>query len=456
MDVDEISDIPSLTEGSIRHGIWFLAWPAVLTMAIQSTNGLIDTYFIGRLHMPAALASIVMSNQITWLIMAVMSSVNVGTTALVARFVGAKSPQDVQSSVIQSFTLTVLGGLIMTLLAFIGMKPVVHMMSEDPLVQRLAIRFLTIVFCTLVPYFAFLTATSVFRGIGDTRTPLAVNLIYAAIKIFGDYVLILGRFGIPRMGVAGAATASVTAWTVGAILTLILLWRSPLGSALKGSWKPSFSWMWRILRIGIPAAAQNVLRSSGSWIYFIILAHVGYATEAQAALGIGLQLESLAFNPGFGFNIAAATLVGQNLGAKKPDRAEKTAWGAAWLSVVLMTVVAIFFVTFAKFLAGIFTTDSLVQKYVIYYLWINAISEPFLGLSMVLSGAFEGAGDTVPPTVITILCLWCIRLPLSYFLALVWGKGVAGAWVGMCSSVVLQGLVFAYVFKQGKWRNKRI
>jgi putative MATE family efflux protein len=250
--------------------------------------------------------------------------------------------------------------------------------------------------------------------------------------------------------------ATALSQVFGMVFSMIHLLRSPVGHALKGSWKPKTEWMLRILKIGSPAAVQNLLRSVGSWAFIGILGRITHATEAQAALFIGLQLEGLAFMPGFGFNIAAATLVGQNLGARKVERAEKSAWGSVAFGSSMMAAIALVFFIFAEPLARLFTKDPMVVHYAVLYLRINAISEPFLGLSMVLTGAFEGAGDTLPPTIMTLLSLWAFRLPIASILSITLGYGVIGAWAAMSVSAILQGLLIALMFKRGRWRHKKV
>jgi len=448
---------PSLTEGSIRRGIWILAWPAVLTMAIQSANGLIDTYFIGRLNQAAALASVGLANQVGWVIMSLMSSVNVGTTALVARFTGARSEEETHEAVAQSMLLAVLGGLLIFAGMFALMRPLVGLMSDDPMVRRMAVSVLSITIPAVLPFFFFLTITAIFRGLGDTLTPLLIILVTTAINIGGDYALILGNLGFPKMGVVGAATATAASQSTGAVIGTLILLRSPVGYALRGSWRPKLDWMQRILAIGTPAMVQNLLRSLGSWVFFAILARTTHATAAQAALVIGLQLEGLAFRPGFGFNIAAATLVGQNLGARKVDRAERSAWGSVWHGVAVMSAMALVFFVFARPLSVLFAGDDpQVMHLAVLYLRINAISEPFLALSMVLAGAFEGAGDTVPPSIATVIALWIVRLPAAYLLAILLGYGAVGAWAAMSGSAILQGILIAAIFMRGSWKKKQV
>lgn len=446
----------TLTEGSIRRGIWILAWPAVLTMSLQSINNLVDTFFIGRLNDPAAIAAVGLANNIGWVIMTLMSSVNVGTTALVARFTGARSGKEVHETVVQSMFLAAAGSALIMMIIFSLMRPLIGTMSDDPAVRTLAVNYLTITILTIFPFFLYLTATSIFRGVGNTIVPLIVILATTVIKIGGDYILIFGTGPIPHLGIRGAAMATAGSQILGMILGGIFLLKSPIGHALHGNWRPQMEWMKRILRIGSPAAVQNLLRSVGSWVFFAILGHTAHATDAQAALAIGLQLESLAYMPGFGFNIAAATLVGQNLGAKKIDRAEKSAWGSARLGALLMGSIALGFFILARPLAALFTSDPQVQEFAVLYLRINAVSEPFFALTMVLLGAFEGAGDTVPPTFITLFSLWAFRIPLAYFLAVQFNYGAVGAWIAMSGSVILQGILITLLFQRGSWKRKKV
>jgi len=236
-------------------------------------------------------------------------------------------------------------------------------------------------------------------------------------------------------------------------LAFALLRRSVLKEAL--SWV-RFDWTWcaRILNIGWPAAIQNLLWSTASAGFRCILGALPAAqvNPAQAALTVSLAVESMAFMPGIAYSMAATPLVGQNLGAGKPDRAEHSAWVAVGQAVFIMSSVALVFFLAPEWLARKFTQERTVVPLIVSYLRIMAISEPFLALGMVLRGALQGAGDTRMPAAITVGTFWVVRLPLAYLLAIALHYGATGAWVAMSATTCLSGALMACWFKWGTWR----
>jgi putative MATE family efflux protein len=259
------------------------------------------------------------------------------------------------------------------------------------------------------------------------------------------------------MEVRGAATAFASSLFVGLVLYLIALKRSPLGPALQYEHlrlKPD--WAWRIFRIGLPAAGQAVIRQLGMMSFTGMLARTVEGTASVAALQIGIRAESIAFMPGFGYSVAAATLVGQNLGAKDPKRAERSAWAATYQAILVMSVMATIFFMLAHVLAGAFTSDRAVRVLGSDYLRVNAICEPFLALGMVLTGALQGAGDTVRPTYITLFTMWILRLPLGYMLMFVLHLNTHGAWIAMSITTIVGGLMTVLLFRAGTWKRIKV
>lgn len=280
--------------------------------------------------------------------------------------------------------------------------------------------------------------------------------VATVINVVGDYILIFGIGPFPKLGIAGAAIAVVTSRIISTTMLLAYLPKTLIPNAFKGSWKPSWGWFARILNIGYPAAVQALLRTGASMTYFGILTRTSEGENALAALTIGLRTEALAFMPGFAFSVAAASMVGQNLGARQQERAKKGAWAATWQGIVIMGGIGMLFVLFSRQIADLFTNDMHVLPLAASYLWINGLSEPFLALGMILTGALQGAGETRLPTLATILTLWVIRLPLTYLLAITLHWGALGAWIAMSSSTVISGIAVLGIFKWANWAEKEI
>jgi putative MATE family efflux protein len=454
--------LPVLTQRSIHRQVWTLAWPSVMTMLLQTFNSLMDVFFVG--HLPngaAALAATGVGGSIIFLLISLAMGVSVGTTALVARFTGAKEPEQAALATGQSITLSFVLAFVFGTITYLGRGPMVALMLDahrSPESAALCVQFLSAALLCAIPLFVMNALQGAFRGLGDTRTPLLITCVTIAIHITGNAVLIYGRLGLPAMGVRGAGTALASSVWVGGALYLYALLRH---SSLKGMLHRrhlvfSTEWAWRILRIGIPAALQAVIRTLGMMSFTGLLARTLEGAAGVAAMQIGIRAEGIAFMPGFGYSVATAALVGQSLGAKDTARAERYAWAASIQSVSVMTFMAIVFFCLATPLTRLFTHDPMVLALGTDYLRINAFSEPFLGISMVLIGALQGAGDTIRPTWITFFTMWLVRMPLAYFLMFTLHQNTHGAWIAICATTIVGGFMTYGLFRSGAWKRIKV
>lgn len=441
--------------GNVWTTVWWLAWPSLITMVLQTANGLIDGLFVGRLGADA-LSAVGIASQVMMILMCISTAVGVGTTALVARFVGAGEMGEAEHTARQSLLLAVIISGIAGAGAYLTGPMLMKWMGGTGEALRLGTLYLDILLVGVTPFFLMMILTGIYRGLGDTRTPLIVMAVATAVSLIGDYLLIFGIGPFPRLGVAGAGIATLTSRVVAMTLFLVYLPKSHLPKCLHGRWCPSWTWIKRILNIGAPAAVQGLLRTGALMTYFRILGLTPEANYAIAALTIGIRMEALAFMPGFAFSVAATSMVGQNLGARQPDRAEKSAWAAAWQGVWVMGGMGLLFIIFAHPIAHAFTPDPKVVPLAASYLWLNGITEPFLALAMVLTGALQGAGQTRLPTAATIVTLWFVRLPLTYYLAITMKLGAWGAWAAMSGSTLLSGLAILAVFKWSNWKDTEV
>ncbi|HOM73282.1 MAG TPA: MATE family efflux transporter, partial [Armatimonadota bacterium] len=289
------------------------------------------------------------------------------------------------------------------------------------------------------------------RAAGDVKTPLYTGGTVVLCNVIFDWLLIFGIGPFPEMGIYGAALATAISYVFGMVLILWFLRKSVLRRSLNRL-RIHINWFWKLLGIGWPAIIQQLQFSISYSVYMLLIGMLDGATAIQAALTIGLAIESTSFMPGAAYNIAATPLVGQNLGAGQPKRAERCAWYAARHAVIIMSVVAIVFLAIPEYLARIFTQDESVVRLIVSYLRINAVCQPFLAIGMVMSGALLGAGDTRMPTWIEFATFYIIRLPLTWLLAIVFGWHASGAWSAMCISNVLYGILLTLWFMKGRWK----
>lgn len=445
-----------LTDGSVWRAVWFLAWPTVLTNVLQTTYGFVDMIFVGRIG-PTAIAAVGFGQVVLFLQFSGLIGVSVGTTALVARFYGANTRAEADHATRQSIILAVIGSVLTAAPLILLSQPILRLLNAQPDVLPLSSGYLNIILYSSPLLFVLVIITGAFRGAGDVRTPLYIMAVATVINIFGDWLLIFGIGPFPRLGVSGAAWATVISRAVAVALALRYLARSPLAGSLGAGWCPDYHWFGRILRIGVPAAVQALLRTVGFSVYYGIIGRTVEGTAAVAALTVGVQAESLAFMPGFAFSIAATSMVGQNLGANQPRRAEHSGWVSAGQGALIMGLMGAAFFVYAEQFARLFTDAPEVVALAALYLKINAISEPFLALGMILTGALQGAGETRLPAVITFISMWLIRIPLTWLLALSpMGFGAVGGWVGMAATTIIGGLLTTAYFKWGSWRGVQV
>ncbi len=455
-DRSEVSDILS---GHISRTVWTLSWPSAIAFLLQTVTNLVDRYLIAKLG-SAPVAALGLSQNLFMLVFGTVVAISAATTALVARFTGARESDEAVEATRQSMYFAALASVVFLIVILFTGKPVLSLMAgrADHLVEP-AWGYLAISALGMLPLFGMTIIIAAFRGAGDMLTPVKMTFIGAVLTALLDWFLIFGRGPFPAMGLNGAATAGLCARSAVLMLGIVYLYQSPVSRALTQIRPLQMQWVGRILRIGVPAGLQTILRSGASLVYLSLLGRLSGQQASEAAIGaltIGLAIEAIAYMPGFAFSAAAAAVVGQNLGAGQPQRASQGGWACARQSVLVMAAMAAVFFVFAGPIVSFFTQDAHVRRLTISYLRVNAISEPFIGLTMTLSGALQGAGDTRSPTVVTLVTMWLLRLPLTYWLCITLKLGATAAWWAMAISMIASGIIISGVFARGKWRDTRI
>ena len=403
-----------------------------------------------------ALAAVGVAGQLMFLMFSVGMSISIGATALVARFAGARQTDEATVAANQSVWIAGIASLLCLALMLPLRGVLVAQMHLSAPAAALCVSYLTLTILGVPFLFLMLILGGVYRGLGDTVTPLLVMIGVNIIHLGGDFLLIFGKAGFPKLGLPGGALALLCSQVVGAVLYLLFLRRSPVAGLLTRKRHLEMEWARRILNIGIPAALQNISRVVSLLLFTGVLARTPDATAGVAALTIGLTSESIAFMPGFAFSTAASTLTGQNLGAGNPDRAERAAWAALGQGLAIMCLMGAVFFVFAQQFAQFFTHDPKVVPLAVSYLRISALAEPFLAFGMILTGALNGAGDTKAPAWASAVTMWGVRLPLAILLAQVWHFGAVGAWWAMAASTILGGVAAYGLFKWGRWKTVKV
>lgn len=435
---------------------WALAWPVVLEQALAMVSHVVDTAMVGRLG-KEAVAAVGLSMQPFMLINAAFMGLSVGTTALSARAVGAGNREEAGKIAGQSLLVALFFGLAISIFGYLKADWIITFMKAEEPVRVIGGQYVRAMMPGMLLFFVFTIATGALRGAGDTRTPMMINLGLNALHVFVNYLLIFGNLGFPALGAAGAGISTTISRTLGGLAILVVLSRRQ--GKLTVNWKNVITkfdpkLFGRILNIGIPAMAERVLTSSGQIAYARQVAGLG--TESYAAHSLSLNVESFSYMPGMGFATSATALVGQRLGAKDPEGADRSARIAMKMGLLTMGTMGLLFFLFPGQFLSIFTTDAGVISRGIPLVRIVAFTQIPEALGFVIPGALRGAGDTRIAMYVTVAGVWVMRLGLTYLLMNVFHMGLNAAWFAMLADWVLRSSLYWARLKRGKWKEIRV
>lgn len=441
-----------LTIGSISKNLWILALPMIITNIFESAFNLVDMFWVGKLG-PEALAAVSMSGMVLMVVFFLLIGMGMGTIAIIARYIGAKNVEGANNVATQFLILATFLSVVLGIIGYFLSPYILSALGANPTVLSLGTSYIQILLsCVVVMVYAFFIS-AILQGAGDAFTPMIILGIATLINLVLDPFLIFGWGPFPVMGVNGAAWASVIGRAFASMLALYIIFsgRSHIKVRFK---KPDFSIMWRILKIGIPASTQNVLRGLMGVIMITVVA--GFGTTAVAAYGVCIRLIMIVMMPGFAIAASAATLVGQNLGGKNPDRSKQSAWIAFYFYGGFMIFMSVMFVSFAPQLIGLFSSNTSVIEIGSDFLRIYSLGFIFIAFGLIFSRSLAGAGDTIAPLIIVFISLWVIQIPLAFYLAYKTSFGVSGVWYAMLLATFLQGILSLGWFQTGRWKHKKV
>ena len=442
------------TEGPIGRGVVLLAVPMVLEMLMESVFAVADVFFVGRLGADAV-ATVGITESLMTVVYAIAIGLCIGATATVARRIGEKDPEAASRAAVQAIALGLLMGIVLGAAAAVLAPDLLRVMGASDNVVRIGSGFTRVMLGASGGVLLLFLINAIFRGAGDAAIAMRVLWFANAINIILGPCLIFGIGPFPEMGVTGAAVGtSIGRWS-GVAYQIYWLARGRSRIVVRRSHlRLDPRVMQTILRLSGVGMVQNFI-ATASWIGVIrILA--GFGSAALAGNTIGIRIIMFALLPSFGVSNAAATLVGQNLGAGKPDRAEASAWKAGFYNTLCLVVVGAIFLLFAPFLIAIFSSDPEVIPYGVRCLRIVAAGFLFYGYGMTLTAAFNGAGDTTTPTVINLFCFWLFESPLAYALAKWAGMGPSGVFWSIAMAHSMLAVVSTIAFRRGTWKVKRV
>ncbi len=443
-----------LTKGNIFRNVISLAWPMVLGNVLQNAFNVVDMIFVGRLG-PASIAAVAICGllmSVTWTLLVGLS---VATTAIVARFYGAGNTAQVRLTAMQSLTLGVVIAVVLALFGNLLGRPVLRLLGAKEEVLELALGYLRIVFTCSFSLVLFFLSSSVMRGIGDSLTPMLIMTASTVLNIALDPLLIFGLWVFPRMGVRGAALATVIAQSAAMAAALIILFTGGTRVRLSGErYRLDFDLIKRLLRLAFPATLQGAVRSAAGFVLMRIV--TGYGVFVTAAYGIGLRLDLIVMMPGWAMGGATSTLVGQNLGAGNPERSARSAWIGAGLYLLILVVVGCAFFGLAPSVIRIFNSDAQIVAAGAAYLRMRTLGYLFLALAMVMTGALNGAGDPLTPMLVLAVSLLAVQIPLALILPRFLAESTMGIWLAILIAQTIQGVAMAGWFLTGRWKTKKV
>ena len=443
-------DIKDFTTGSIDKAIFLLAVPMILEMLLESLFAVVDIYFVNKVGIEAS-STVILTEASLTILYSIAWGLSIGVTALVARRAGEKNFKADSDIAVQSIFIGVFLSLIISVAGFIFPKDILLLMGATAKIADENYLFTQIMLtCNVVIVLLFIN-NAVFRGAGNASIAMKALLIANAINIILDPMLILGIGPFPKMGVVGAAVATTIGRSVAVCYQFYHLFN---GKALVKLARKNFTVKFVLIKSVLNTSAGGMFQfiiGSCSWVFLaMIIAESG--TEAVSGYGTAIRICIFTILPAWGLANAAATLVGQNLGAGQPERAEKSVWRTAFITFCFFAMVSVVFFVFGEQLMRFFIQDEKAVKAGTLCLHVLAIGYVFFAYGMIITQAFNGAGDTTTPTYINLVVFWAIQIPLAYLLAKYLKMGPSGVYIAIGVAETILAVISIYIFKKGKWK----
>ncbi len=445
-----------IIHGPLWTVIWVLTWPIMINMCAFGIGTFFDTWVAGKLSANAQ-AAMAIGWQIRYFMMMFTIALQVGATALISRYYGARDTVNTLEAARQSL---IWGGAFSLISVCIGLPTCTSLMNilgASAGVEREGWEYLKFILVANIPSTLLWTTQSIFRSVGNARIAMETTILGTVLVILFDYLFCLYplHIGIGGIGLSWILSGSICfAWNLFQLANCEM--RACLNIVNSFRWDVSKDWLLRIMKIGVPGCIQEIALILGSFGLFSILTFTNQPAVNQAAWGIGWRLEELVvFLPMFALSTAISIIVGQNLGANQIERATQATWKMVYAGVAINAVIAVLLYLFAPNIASLMSTNTAVAKTTVDYLYWIAWTEPFT-IWCILSGAMQGAAYTRIPMMITIICYCVFRLSLAWYLTVQVGLGANGTWIAMALSTVVAAVLTMASFQQGKWKHQSV
>lgn len=442
------------TQGSIGRAILLLAVPMMLEMAMESAFAVVDIFFVSSLG-ASAVATVGLTESVLTLVYAVAIGLSMGTTALVARRVGEKNPREAADSAVQAIIVALAASIPFSIAGIFFAKDILSVMGADGWALAQGYRFTAWMLGANAVIMLIFVINAVFRGAGDAAMAMRVLWLANGINLVLDPALIFGWGPFPKLGIQGAAVATSIGRGVGVALQLLVLFRGAKHiRVLPAQIRLHGEVMRRLVKTSLGGIGQFIIATS-SWIGLVRIISV-FGSEALAGYTIAVRIFIFTLMPSWGMSGAAATMVGQNLGAHQPERAERAVWITGVANMTFLAIVSLIYIFCNEQLIRVFTSDPPVVAGGAQCLRVVAYGYIAYAWGMVMPQAFNGAGDTMTPTKINFFCFWLLEIPLAYLLALKLGAKQNGVYWSIVVAETLAGVIGIALFRGGKWKMKTV
>jgi len=442
------------TQGSLTRGIALLAVPTVLEMMMESTFGIVDAFWVAKLGADA-IAAVGLTESMVVLIFSIALGLSMAATATVARRIGEKDPEGASIAAVQAIGCGLLASALTGIAGAWFAPQLLAFMHATPGVIHVGSRYTALVLGGNASIMLLFLINGVFRGAGDAAIAMRTLWLANLINLVLDPCFIYGWFGFPRLGVTGAAVATTTGRSIGVLYQLWVLFGG--GSrivVLRRHLRANWMVLRRLLRVGGVAMIQYFI-ATASWVSLVRI-NALFGSPAAAGYTLAMRVILFAILPSWGISSAAATLVGQNLGAGRPDRSERAVWLAGTYNMSFLTVLGIGLFAGAHWIVSWFTAQADVAAIAVTCLRFVSLGYPFYAWGMIMEQAFNGAGDTTTPTWINLVCYWMFQIPLAWWLAEPKGLGSRGVYLAICGAESLLAVVAVTMFRRGRWKRVKI
>ncbi len=447
-----------IDENNITGSIFKVAVPAVVEQLLIMIVGVVSLAFVGHLSNEAVTA-VGLINSLFGFIQVFFVALSTGCTVIIARLIGEGDIQKAKAAIKECVLIGFAASTLLTIILIVFARPIISTFfnGAEKQVINIATSYFKITLITLPLMFSNIIISGSLRGSGDTKTPMLIANVVNILNIALSYVLIygvsIGSLTIEKKGIAGAAIAVCIARGVGGILSLFVVLNKSvaLSFSLKGKLSIDFQLLKRILHVGVPASLEQLIMQGGFLMLQVVISRMG--TEASTVYQIVMSINSMCFVPVFGFGIAATTMVGQSLGAKRIDLAKKSGWKTIKICLIITVVLSSLLFIFAGSLIRIYTDDKVIIGIGTGAIRFFSFSQPFVSIVTVVSNALRGAGDIVYVMLTSFVGIWCFRIFVTFILNYKFQTGITAAWIALFFDFAIRSAMYLVRFRRGRWAS---